>query len=132
MAKQYSDPSFWEKLKQYARVAGREVVETALKLYYCMQDADTPRWAKTVIGGSLLYFIVPVDSVPDFLPGGYVDDLGALSSAVLTVASHIKDEHVAQARAKMAQWFGAPAPEQVEVSAAQPPRLEEKPTSDSE
>ena len=74
---QYSDASFWEKLKQYAVVAGREVVETALKLFYCMQDADTPKWAKTVIGGALLYFIMPVDAVPDFLPGGYVDDLGA-------------------------------------------------------
>ncbi|MEZ5448955.1 MAG: DUF1232 domain-containing protein [Thiolinea sp.] len=103
---QYSDESFWAKLKHYAIVAGREVVETALKLYYCMQDRDTPAWAKTVIGGALLYFIMPADAVPDFLPGGYVDDLGALSGAVLTVASHIKEIHAAKARAKMTQWFG--------------------------
>jgi uncharacterized membrane protein YkvA (DUF1232 family) len=104
---QYDEASFWQKLKQYAVVAGREVVEMALKLYYCMQDADTPKWAKTVIAGSLLYFVVPVDAVPDMLPGGYVDDFGALSAAVMTVAAHIKDSHVEQAREKMAQWFGS-------------------------
>ena len=110
----YSDKSFWEKLKQYAIVAGREVVETALKLYYCMQDADTPKWAKTVIGSALLYFIMPIDSVPDFLPGGYVDDLGALSGAVLTVAAHIKDEHITKAKSKMAEWFGKRPPEEIQ------------------
>ena len=104
---EYSDESFWDKLKEYAIVAGREVVETALKLFYCMKDEDTPLRAKVVIAGALLYFIMPVDAVPDFLPGGYVDDLGALSGALLTVAAHIKDEHAAKAKAKMAQWFGA-------------------------
>ncbi|MEZ5534027.1 MAG: YkvA family protein [Thiolinea sp.] len=103
---QYDDKSFWEKLRQYAIVAGREVVEIALKLYYCMKDPDTPKWARTVIAGSLLYFIVPVDAVPDLLPGGYVDDFGALSAALMTVAAHIKDEHVKQAGIKMGQWFG--------------------------
>lgn len=128
---QYSDESFWEKLKKYAIVAGREVVETALKLYYCMQDADTPRWAKTVIGGALLYFVMPLDSVPDLLPGGYVDDLGALSGAVLTVATHIKDEHVAKAKAKMVQWFGAQPEEEITVRAGEPKQLEDKRPSDS-
>lgn len=104
---QYDEASFWQKLRKYAVVAGREVVEIALKLYYCMQDADTPKWAKTVIAGSLVYFIVPVDGVPDFLPGGYVDDFGALSAALMAVAAHIKDTHVEQARTKMSQWFGS-------------------------
>ena len=111
MAKQhYNDASFWEKLKAYAIVAGKEVVELALKLYYCMKDSDTPAWAKTVIGGALLYFIVPIDAVPDLIPGGYVDDLGALSGAVMTVATHIKEIHAAKARAKMTEWFGDDRP----------------------
>lgn len=109
-AHQYSDSSFWAKLKAYAIVAGKEVVELALKLYYCMKDEDTPKWAKTVIGGALLYFIVPIDAVPDLLPGGYVDDLGALSGAVMTVAIHIKEIHAAKARAKMTEWFGKGPP----------------------
>nr|CAA6816313.1 MAG: Unknown protein [uncultured Thiotrichaceae bacterium] len=103
---QYDEALFWKKLKQYAVVAGREVVEIALKLYYCMKDPDTPKWARTVIGGSLLYFVVPVDAVPDLLPGGYVDDFGALSAVLMAVAAHIKEDHVEQAKTKAIQWFG--------------------------
>jgi uncharacterized membrane protein YkvA (DUF1232 family) len=106
MSKQnYSDDSFWEKVKTYAVAAGKETIKTSLKLYYALQDNDTPAWAKTIIIGSLAYFIAPADAVPDLLPGGYVDDLGALVGAAWTVANHIKDEHIEKARQKMQQWF---------------------------
>ena len=32
--KYYSEDSFWKKLLNFARTAGREVVENALSLYY--------------------------------------------------------------------------------------------------
>lgn len=41
----FSDHSFWRKIKRYAKKAGRDVIETALTLYYCAKDSDTPRWA---------------------------------------------------------------------------------------
>lgn len=102
----YNNQSFWLKLKRYAKAAGREVVELALKLYYCLQDADTPKWAKTIIVGALVYFILPFDAVMDFIPGGYVDDWGALAGALAAVVTHIKDSHVQQAKAKAVEWFG--------------------------
>ena len=103
---QYSEASFWKKVKTYARAAGKDTIETALKLFYALQDTDTPAWAKTTIIGALVYFIAPTDAVADFLPGGYVDDLGALAAAAWTVAAHIKDQHVEKARQKLEQWFG--------------------------
>ncbi|TXH71619.1 MAG: DUF1232 domain-containing protein [Thiothrix sp.] len=103
----YTEPSFWSKLKSYAKAAGRDVVELALKLYYCLQDPDTPKWAKTIIIGALAYFIMPVDAIMDFIPGGYVDDWGALAGALATVVTHIKDSHVQQAKTKTTEWFGA-------------------------
>lgn len=103
----YDDQSFWIKLKRYAKLAGRELVELALKLYYCLQDPDTPNWAKTIIIGALAYFIMPIDLVVDFIPGGYVDDWGALAGALATVVTHIKESHVQQAKAKTIEWFGA-------------------------
>ena len=102
----YSDESFWQKAKTYASMAGREVIVTALKLYYAMKDTDTPSWAKTIIVGALAYFILPTDAVPDVIPGGYVDDLGALAAAAWTVAQHIKDSHAEMAKKSMARWFG--------------------------
>jgi len=35
-AKEYSKQSFWAKLGKYAIVAGKQVVEKALILYYCL------------------------------------------------------------------------------------------------
>lgn len=108
-AEQYTDESFWQKLAKFALRAGREVVESALTLYYCMRDQDTPKWAKAVILGALGYFIVPVDAIPDMTPVvGYMDDLGALTAALATVAAHVKDEHIAKAKETLARWFPDP------------------------
>jgi len=104
--KYYSQDNFWQKLLNFARAAGREVVEQALSLYYTAQDSDTPTWAKTVIYGALGYFIFPVDAIPDVTPAvGYGDDLGALAAALATVAAHVTPEIKARAKEKVAEWF---------------------------
>lgn len=104
--KDFSEDGFWGKAKKYARVAGKGVLEPALKLYYAARDPDTPTWAKTTIYGALGYFISPVDAIPDILPGvGYTDDLGVLAGAVAAVAAHIKAEHVAKAKETLKKWF---------------------------
>ena len=93
------DKSFWQKVKSVVVKAGAEVIKLVLTLYYCMRDDDTPQWAKGIIIGALIYFVSPVDAVPDFLPGGYVDDLAVLGAAAATVVAHIKPEHRAAAQA---------------------------------
>jgi uncharacterized membrane protein YkvA (DUF1232 family) len=104
--KQYSEKSFWEKLGGFALKAGREVVQSALVLFYCLVDNDTPHWARTVIVGALGYFIVPLDAIPDFTPAvGFADDLGVLVSALAVVALHIKGEHRKKAAEKLKLWF---------------------------
>ncbi|NND69692.1 MAG: DUF1232 domain-containing protein [Halioglobus sp.] len=103
----YSDEGFWDKLRRYATVAGREVVEKALLLFYAAQQEKAPAWAKATIAGALGYFIVPLDAVADLTPAvGYADDLGVLVLAVAAVASYINDEVRAQTAAKMHDWFG--------------------------
>ena len=97
----FTEARFWQKLASYAQQSGRDVVEVALKLFYAWQDPDTPKSAKAVIVGALVYFIVPTDAVFDLLPGGYVDDWGALVGALWTVASHIKPVHAEKAKQKL-------------------------------
>jgi uncharacterized membrane protein YkvA (DUF1232 family) len=88
-------------------VAGKGVLEPALKMYYAAMDRDTPVWARTTMIGALGYFISPLDVVPDLLPAvGYTDDLGILIAAAAAVAAHIKAEHAAQAKTTLVQWFG--------------------------
>ena len=103
----YDDAGFQKKLTGAARVAGREVVEKALVLYYVLGDPATPTRARNVIVGALGYFILPTDAIPDLLPGiGYTDDLGALVLALGIVAAHIRPEHLRKAKEKAGGWFG--------------------------
>lgn len=103
----YSPPRLWKKLRKIARVTGEKTLLTALTLFYCLRDADTPAWAKGVIVGALGYLILPADLIPDILPGaGYGDDWGALVAALATVGAYIKDEHKEKARDRVAKLFG--------------------------
>ena len=105
--KEFTEESFWNKTKNFAKATGKTVLEPALKLYYSAQDPDTPTWAKTTIYGALGYFISPIDAIPDFTPIiGYSDDLGVLMAAVLAVATYIKKEHGEKAKNTLQQWFG--------------------------
>jgi uncharacterized membrane protein YkvA (DUF1232 family) len=104
--KDYSDSGFWDKVKGYAKTAGKGVLEPALKMYYSATDADTPLWAKTTIYGALGYFVSPIDAVPDILPVvGYGDDLTVLVAATAAVAAYIKEEHAQRAMTTLKQWF---------------------------
>ena len=56
-----------------------------VKLYFQMLgDVFTGKYKKVPVGtiaaiiGTLLYVLSPVDFIPDFLPGGFVDDAGIL------------------------------------------------------
>ena len=103
--KEFSATSFWQKIFACLKKAGQEVVEKALMLFYALSDENVPMWAKTVIAGALVYFISPVDAIPDLLPGGYVDDLAVMASALATTYIYISDETMEMARRKARDLF---------------------------
>ena len=105
----YSRPLLWQTLKKVVVAASRKTLLSALILFYCLQDHDTPKWAKGVIIGALGYLILPTDLIPDIIPGmGYGDDWGAIVAALGTVAAYVKDEHKAKAASQVARLLGAP------------------------
>ncbi len=104
--KQFSEQSFWRKLKRFARKAGVKVVYTALLLYHAYRRSDTPYWAKSIILGMLGYLVSPIDAIPDLTPFiGYTDDLGVMSVGLVTVAAYINTDVRQQAREKLGKWF---------------------------
>lgn len=106
-SKEFTDDSFRDKVKGFAKIAGEGVLEPALKMYYAASDPDTPAWAKAAIYAALGYFISPVDAIPDPVPIiGFSDDLGVLCAALATTAVHVKEEHVLKAKQTLRQWFG--------------------------
>jgi len=110
-ARWYSGPRLWKTLRKATLSAGRKTLFTALILFYCLRDKDTPTWAKGVIVGALGYLVLPADLIPDIIPGaGYGDDWGALVAALGTVAAYIKDEHKAKAEEQIERLFGSANP----------------------
>jgi uncharacterized membrane protein YkvA (DUF1232 family) len=106
-AKNFDEASFWRKLAEIAKKAGRELVEKALWLFYASQSPSIPAWAKTTIYGALAYLVLPTDMVPDFLPViGLTDDAGAIAAAIGLVAVYIDDDVKAKASEKLRSWFG--------------------------
>ncbi len=107
----YSAPRLWRTLAKAALTAGRKSILTALTLFYCLRDSDTPAWAKGVIVGALGYLVLPTDLIPDMIPGiGYTDDWGALVAALGTVAAYIKDEHKMKAAVQVERLLGSKNP----------------------
>lgn len=107
MSAPFDERNFRAKLRRHALTAGRGVVEKALQLFYASRSPATPAWARSVIYGALAYFVVPIDAIPDLVPGaGYTDDFWTLAAAVGSVALYIDEDVRRKANEKVADWFG--------------------------
>ena len=89
----------WEIIKRYSRRAGKEVMALAEASFLTMKDPHVSLKHKSMILGSLVYFLSPVDAIPDFLPGGFADDLSVLLTAVLATGK-IGKHHLTECRIK--------------------------------
>jgi uncharacterized membrane protein YkvA (DUF1232 family) len=93
---------FWAKLRRLA--ARLPFAETLLAAYYCAFDRETPLRVRVMLIGALAYFVSPFDAVPDFLPAiGFTDDAAVLMTAIKLVVDHMRPEHYAAARDKLAE-----------------------------
>lgn len=112
----FSESGFWQKLQHFARQAGIKTVYSALLLFYAYRRKDTPAWAKTIVLGTLGYFLSPIDAIPDLSPIiGYTDDLGWLSFGLVTIASYINKEVRENARQRLTKWFGEYDPKELDA-----------------
>ena len=76
--------SFARKLQRIA--TDNPVVNLAREAYSYMTDPRLPTKYKVIVIAGLLYFIAPIDAIPDVIPGmGFVDDLVVLSAIVASI-----------------------------------------------
>lgn len=55
----------------------------AASLWRAWRDPSTPVFAKVALGAGLLYFVMPFDFAPDFMPVlGWIDDAAVLPLAI--------------------------------------------------
>ena len=79
-------------------------LKSALKnvqvLYALFKDSVNGKYklapaSVAMIGGGLLYFILPADLIPDFIPViGYLDDLAVLTTIVNSLSKEIKEYQI--------------------------------------
>ena len=93
---------FWRKLGGFA--AQIPFAEESLTAYYCAFDRNTPTHVRVALIGALLYFISPLDLIPDVLPiVGMTDDAAVVAGAIKLVWDQIKPEHRDAAREALAR-----------------------------
>lgn len=75
----YVDERLWEKLER----VGKKIsfANDIIALYRYMMDRYVSWHRKAIVVAALIYFISPIDAIPDIAPlVGYMDDLGVLTA----------------------------------------------------
>ncbi len=89
----------WNKIKKYSKKAGLEVLSLAEASYLTLKDPSLSLKHKALLTGALIYLLSPLDGVPDFLPGGYLDDISVLFAALMATGP-VGQQHLKKCRLK--------------------------------
>jgi uncharacterized membrane protein YkvA (DUF1232 family) len=101
-AKHYTEGRLLDKVQSVPKSAGRAVVEKALLLRQLLASPEVPAWAKALVVGVLGYFVLPLDTVPDFVPVlGYVDDFAAMLLVLAELNTYFTPRMEREARAAL-------------------------------
>ena len=84
----FVDENLWGKLEK----SGKRVsfAKDILALYRYMKDPFVKWYRKAIVVAALVYFIVPIDTIPDLTPlFGYLDDLGVITALLKYLGSEL-------------------------------------------
>ena len=84
----YVDENLWNKLEK----SGRRIsfAKDILALYHYIKDPLVKWYRKAIVVAALVYFIVPIDTIPDLTPlFGYLDDLGVITALLKYLGSEL-------------------------------------------
>ena len=92
------------------KMPGRHMARDVYALYLAARHPDTPRYVKLLLASAVVYFISPIDLMPDLTPVfGYIDDLAVVPLifmlAMSLVPAPLRDE--CRQRATTASQRGA-------------------------
>ncbi len=86
--KEYIEENFWSKIE---RVGSKLSFAKDIKaLYNYFIDPSISWYRKSIVVGALVYFIFPIDTIPDLAPLiGYLDDLGVITATIKFLGSEL-------------------------------------------
>lgn len=85
---EYVESNIWEKLEK----AGRKIsfAKDIWALISYMRDGNVAWYRKSIVLAALIYFISPIDAIPDLAPlVGYLDDLGVITALLKYLGSEL-------------------------------------------
>ena len=82
----YTAAKLIDKVSQIIKRISDAALRKVLTLYVILKSDNVPLHVKLAIIAVLGYLICPVDIIPDFIPGGLVDDLAAISLLLAELA----------------------------------------------
>ncbi len=84
----YIEENLWYKLEK----VGKKIsfARDVMALYRYMKDSFVSWQRKAIVIAALIYFISPIDSIPDLTPFfGYLDDLGVITALLKFLGSEL-------------------------------------------
>lgn len=84
----YVEENLWTKIER----VGKKIsfAKDVLALFYYMKDPLVSWYRKAIVASALIYFISPIDTIPDLAPlFGYLDDLGVITALVKFLGSEL-------------------------------------------
>ena len=105
--KYFSESELWQKIGKFGKSIGATVLYPVFLLFYLLKSEDINMKEKAMIIGTLGYFILPLDLLPDALVGvGYADDVAVLTAAVKALASCITEDIQNESKSQLRKVFG--------------------------
>ena len=93
------EPGFLKKVARFAARLGAPAVRQLYALYYLYKSPTTPKRAKMIILGALVYFFSPLDSLPDLLgPLGFTDDIAVIALVYAQMKAYLTEDIKVRAR----------------------------------
>ena len=94
---EYVEDNLWGKLEK----TGRRIsfARDIFALYRYMKDPFVKWYRKAIVVAALIYFIVPIDTIPDLVPFfGYLDDLGVITALLKYLGSELTNYYASEYR----------------------------------
>ena len=78
--------NLFKYVERLGKKIGKGLIDSIKFLFSAMIDPRTPFEVKAITIAALVYFISPIDLIPDFIPVvGFADDAAALAAAVASI-----------------------------------------------
>jgi uncharacterized membrane protein YkvA (DUF1232 family) len=85
---EYVEENLWYKLEKLGKKIS--FAKDIMALYSYMQDSFVSWHRKAIVILALIYFISPIDTIPDIAPlFGYLDDLGVITALLKFLGSEL-------------------------------------------